>query len=61
MFAATRVLVALDLCGVVRTFNVTPPHHSSAKQGQLLWKEFNYFSGYSIPNFDKMVGNPVAR
>ncbi|CAM9681506.1 unnamed protein product [Ectocarpus sp. 12 AP-2014] len=30
-------------------------------KGQLLWKEFNYFSGYSIPNFDKMVGNPVAR
>lgn len=30
-------------------------------QGQLLWKEFNYFSGYTIPNFDKMVGNPVAR
>ncbi len=31
------------------------------RQGQLLWKEFNYFSGYSIPNFDKMVGNPVVR
>ncbi|CAM9589101.1 unnamed protein product [Pylaiella littoralis] len=30
-------------------------------KGQLLWREFNYFSGYSIPNFDKMVGNPVIR
>ncbi|CBJ30497.1 cryptochrome 1 [Ectocarpus siliculosus] len=30
-------------------------------KGQLLWKEFNYFSGYSIPSFDKMVGNPVIR
>ncbi|CAM9160349.1 unnamed protein product [Ascophyllum nodosum] len=30
-------------------------------QGQLLWREFNYFSGYTIPNFDKMVGNPVVR
>ncbi|CAN0481524.1 unnamed protein product [Scytosiphon promiscuus] len=27
----------------------------------MLWREFNYFSGYSIPNFDKMVGNPVVR
>lgn len=26
-----------------------------------MWREFNYFSGYTIPNFDKMVGNPVAR
>ncbi|CAM9139565.1 unnamed protein product, partial [Hapterophycus canaliculatus] len=30
-------------------------------KGQMLWREFNYFSGYSIPNFDKMVGNPVVR
>ncbi|CAM9483073.1 unnamed protein product, partial [Laminaria digitata] len=30
-------------------------------QGQMLWREFNYFSGYTIPNFDKMVGNPVVR
>jgi len=29
--------------------------------GQLLWREFNYLTGYSTPNFDKMVGNPIAR
>lgn len=29
--------------------------------GQLLWREFNYLTGYSTPNFDKMVNNPIAR
>eukprot|EP00904_Undaria_pinnatifida_P009785 jgi/Undpi1/5937/HiC_scaffold_2.g01211.m1 len=27
----------------------------------VLSMEFSYFSGYTIPNFDKMVGNPVVR
>lgn len=29
--------------------------------GQLMWREYNYLMGYSTPNFDQMVGNPVAR
>ncbi|NXQ85569.1 CRY2 protein, partial [Nyctibius grandis] len=28
--------------------------------GQLLWREFFYTAGTSIPNFDRMVGNPVC-
>ncbi|XP_051494585.1 cryptochrome-2-like isoform X3 [Apus apus] len=28
--------------------------------GQLLWREFFYTAGASIPNFDRMVGNPVC-
>jgi len=29
--------------------------------GQLLWREYNYLYGYTCPNFDRMVDNPVAR
>jgi cryptochrome len=29
--------------------------------GQLMWREYNYLMGYSTPNFDLMLGNPVAR
>lgn len=29
--------------------------------GQLMWREYNYFMGYTTPNFDNMVGNPLAR
>ena len=36
----------------------TPP---VSLHGQLLWREYNYLMGYSTPNFDRMVGNPVAR
>ncbi|XP_055551909.1 cryptochrome-1-like isoform X6 [Falco biarmicus] len=28
--------------------------------GQLLWREFFYTAGASIPNFDRMAGNPVC-
>ncbi|NWW52499.1 CRY2 protein, partial [Pedionomus torquatus] len=28
--------------------------------GQLLWREFFYTAGASIPNFDRMVGNPIC-
>ncbi|NXL00343.1 CRY2 protein, partial [Mesembrinibis cayennensis] len=28
--------------------------------GQLLWREFFYTAGASIPNFDRMIGNPVC-
>ncbi|XP_010146875.1 PREDICTED: cryptochrome-1-like [Eurypyga helias] len=28
--------------------------------GQLLWREFFYTAGSSIPNFDRMVGNPIC-
>ncbi|KAM9217005.1 cryptochrome-2-like [Leptosomus discolor] len=28
--------------------------------GQLLWREFFYTAGASIPHFDRMVGNPVC-
>ena len=26
-----------------------------------MWREYNYSMGYSTPNFDQMVDNPVAR
>mmetsp|Transcript_15839 Transcript_15839/g.29886 ORF Transcript_15839/g.29886 Transcript_15839/m.29886 type:complete len:565 (-) Transcript_15839:8-1702(-) len=29
--------------------------------GQLMWREYNYLMGYTTPNFDKMINNPVAR
>jgi len=29
--------------------------------GQLLWREFFYFSSYTTPNFDQMIGNPKCR
>jgi cryptochrome len=29
--------------------------------GQLMWREYNYLMGYSCPNFDKMLENPIAR
>lgn len=29
--------------------------------GQLMWREYNNLMGYTTPNFDKMVGNPIAR
>lgn len=29
--------------------------------GQLMWREYNYLMGYTTPNFDQMLGNPVAR
>lgn len=38
--------------------------HSSppvSLHGQLLWREFFYFSSYTTPNFDKMVGNSKCR
>ncbi|XP_049655888.1 cryptochrome-1-like isoform X4 [Accipiter gentilis] len=28
--------------------------------GQLLWREFFYTAGAGIPNFDRMVGNPIC-
>ncbi|KFZ65689.1 Cryptochrome-1, partial [Antrostomus carolinensis] len=28
--------------------------------GQLLWREFFYMAGAGIPNFDRMVGNPIC-
>jgi len=38
--------------------NSKPP---TSLHGQLLWREYNYLYAYSCPNFDRMVGNPVAR
>jgi cryptochrome len=29
--------------------------------GQLMWREYNYLFGYTTPNFDKMLSNPLAR
>ncbi|GKY97783.1 DNA photolyase [Mayamaea pseudoterrestris] len=29
--------------------------------GQLLWREFNTLTGYTTPNFEHMLNNPVAR
>ena len=40
------------------------PKHSSppvSLEGQLLWREFFYFTGAFTENFDKMVGNPICR
>ena len=28
--------------------------------GQLLWRDFFHSQGYAVPNFDKMLGNPVC-
>ncbi|KAL7564131.1 hypothetical protein ACA910_021106 [Epithemia clementina (nom. ined.)] len=42
-------------------------HHSEISKppvslhGQLMWREYNYLMGYSTPNFDQMVNNPIAR
>lgn len=30
-------------------------------EGQLLWREMAHLIGYSVPNFDRMVGNPICR
>lgn len=30
-------------------------------QGQLLWREFFYTQSVAVPNFDRMVGNPVCK
>jgi cryptochrome len=30
-------------------------------RGQLLWREFNYFSSFATPNFHSMEGNPNCR
>jgi len=30
-------------------------------EGQLLWREMAHLIGYSVPNFNRMVGNPVCR
>jgi cryptochrome len=30
-------------------------------EGQLLWREFFYCQSYAVPNFDRMVGNPVCK
>ena len=29
--------------------------------GQLLWREFYYLNGHAVPNFDKMLGNPICK
>ena len=26
-----------------------------------MWREYNTLMGYTTPNFDRMVGNPIAR
>lgn len=30
-------------------------------EGQLYWREMSYLIGYSVPNFDRMEGNPVCK
>jgi len=39
--------------------NVSKPPVSL--HGQLMWREYNYLSGYTTPNFDKITDNPIAR
>jgi cryptochrome len=40
------------------------PTHSKppvSLEGQLLWREFFYFTGAFTPNFDKIIGNPICK
>eukprot|EP00638_Chattonella_subsalsa_P000746 CAMPEP_0117762888 /NCGR_PEP_ID=MMETSP0947-20121206/18262_1 /TAXON_ID=44440 /ORGANISM="Chattonella subsalsa, Strain CCMP2191" /LENGTH=540 /DNA_ID=CAMNT_0005584393 /DNA_START=199 /DNA_END=1821 /DNA_ORIENTATION=- len=40
------------------------PKHASppvSLHGQLLWREFFYLCGSSVPNYDKMEGNPICK
>ncbi len=50
-----------DACAAARAAGrpVTEPPTSLA--GQLLWREFFYAQGATIPNFDRMEGNRAAR
>ncbi len=48
------------LAGVLADF----PKHSQppvSLQGQLLWREFFYLQSVAVPNFYRMVGNPVCK
>lgn len=38
--------------------HTSPP---TSLTGQLLWREFYYTCGAYIPNFDRMIGNPVCK
>jgi cryptochrome len=54
-----RRLVWKELHEVYARGRHTAPPVSLA--GQLLWREFYVSQGFSVPNYDKMVGNPVCR
>lgn len=47
-----------------RIYDLYPDQHSKppvSLHGQLMWREYNTLMGYTTPNFDRMIGNPVAR
>mmetsp|Transcript_27587 Transcript_27587/g.39483 ORF Transcript_27587/g.39483 Transcript_27587/m.39483 type:complete len:607 (-) Transcript_27587:86-1906(-) len=47
-----------------KVYSLYPNKHSLppvSLHGQLMWREYNTLMGYTTPNFDKMIGNPVAR
>jgi len=50
-----------ELSSVYRKYGSGSSKPPVSLHGQLMWREYNYLMGYSTPNFDKMVGNPIAR
>jgi cryptochrome len=45
-------------------YDLYPNQHSKppvSLHGQLMWREYNTLMGYTTPNFDRMIRNPVAR
>ena len=30
-------------------------------EGQILWREFYYYNGRTVPNYDRMLGNPICK
>ena len=36
----------------------SPP---TSLEGQILWREFYYFNGRTVPNYNRMVGNPICK
>uniref|UniRef100_A0A6S9LDJ6 Cryptochrome/DNA photolyase FAD-binding domain-containing protein n=1 Tax=Heterosigma akashiwo TaxID=2829 RepID=A0A6S9LDJ6_HETAK len=48
---------------VQEIYDAFPKHASPpvSLHGQLLWREFFYLCGYTVPNFGKMEGNPICK
>ena len=52
----SKILEALGECN-----DSTRPILKGSLEGQLYWREMAYLIGYSTPNFNQMVGNPVCK
>lgn len=48
----------LDVYTRNRNKTSSPP---TSLEGQILWREFYYFNGRTVPNYDRMVGNPICK